>query len=262
MPIKKRKDIVTQVKDLLDEGNALKASFREIHYPAVVKNKNEMQQIIKFMTKSNAFISNTFGQQSDYYTQVQSYSSRPYRDEMFKVLGIVEGLYENLVAEYDSPAKSETLSLKYDIIIDELNLLDTTYEEVIVEINGTYLDHYYTSMYILVRKLLENLLYDCVQLYYGTQDVDKYYNTARDQHQGYGVLIESFNIMKNEQNFKTKVGDFDQLFIDLLKEFQEKGNRDAHSLFNLPHQDFIEERKDKLNNLIKKLDSVLQKLKN
>ncbi len=56
------------------------------------------------------------------------------------------------------------------------------------------------------------------------------------------------------------VGDFDQKFIDLLKEFQETGNHNAHSLFNLPYQDFIEERKDKINNLIKKLDWVLQKL--
>ena len=42
------------------------------------------------------------------------------------------------------------------------------------------------------------------------------------------------------------VGDVEQNFIDLLKEFQEKGNRDTHSLFNLAHQDFIEEKKEKM----------------
>jgi len=46
----------------------------------------------------------------------------------------------------------------------------------------------------------------------------------------------------------------------LLKEFQETGNQDAHSVFNLTHQDFIEERKEKIINLIKKLDWMLQKL--
>jgi hypothetical protein len=45
-------------------------------------------------------------------------------------------------------------------------------------------------------------------------------------------FFENFNGMKNDQNFKTMVGDFDQEFIDLLKEFQETGNRNAHSLFN------------------------------
>ena len=66
--------------------------------------------------------------------------------------------------------------------------------------------------------------------------------------------------MIKETRFKTDVGDVEQQFIDLLKEFQEKGNKHAHSLFDLPHQDFIEERKDKINNLIKKLDWILQKL--
>lgn len=45
-----------------------------------------------------------------------------------------------------------------------------------------------------------------------------------------------------------------------IKEFQEKGNINAHSLFNVPHQDFIEERKDKINVLIKKLNIILQRL--
>ena len=91
-------------------------------------------------------------------------------------------------------------------------------------------------------------------------DVDKYFNTTKGQHQGFGTLIDNFNIMIKETRFKTDVGDVEQRFIDLLKGFQEKGNKNAHSLFNLPHQDFIEERKDKINNLIKKLDLIIQKL--
>jgi len=104
------------------------------------------------------------------------------------------------------------------------------------------------------------LLYDCLKAYYGGQDVEKYFNTSKSQHQGFGTLIDNFNQMINDTNFKTMVGDIEQQFIDLLKEFQEKGNKNAHSLFNLPHQDFIEERKEKINNLIKKLDWALQKL--
>ncbi len=66
--------------------------------------------------------------------------------------------------------------------------------------------------------------------------------------------------MIKEARFKTNIGDVEQQFIDILKQFQEKGNKDAHSLFNLPHQDFIEERKEKINNLVKKLDFISQML--
>ena len=219
-----------------------------------------MAQINKFMTKSKVLISKHFGQESEYYKQVEASSSNPYRKECHLVLGVVTGLYENLESGYESLKESYTLSLKYDKIIEEMNLQDAIYEEVIAEINGTYINHYFVSMYIMVRKLLENLLYDCLKAFYGTQDIEKYYNPGKNRHQGYGVLIDSFNQMINDTQFKTIVGDADQRFIDLLKEFQETGNHNAHSLFNLAHQDFIEERKEKINNFIKKLDWVLKKL--
>lgn len=253
-------DFKKQLKELLEEGNKLKSSFDLIEYPAVVKDDNEMAQINKFMTKSKVLISKHFGQESEYYKQVEASSSNPYRKECHLVLGVVTGLYENLESGYESLKESYTLSLKYDKIIEEMNLQDATYEEVIAEINGTYINYYFASMYIMVRKLLENLLYDCLKAFYGTQDIEKYYNPGKNRHQGYGVLIDSFNQMINDTQFKTIVGDVDQRFIDLLKEFQETGNRNAHSLFNLAHQDFIEERKDKINNFIKKLDWVLKKL--
>ena len=113
---------------------------------------------------------------------------------------------------------------------------------------------------LLRAQKFDNLIYDCLKTFYGTNNVEKYFNTSKNRHQGYGTLIDNFNHMIKEPRFKTNIGDFEQNFIDLLKEFQEKGNRNAHSLFNLPHQDFIEERKEKINNLIKKLDCVLQKL--
>lgn len=255
----KNQDLIKQSKELLEEGNKLKSSFGRMEYPAVVKDDNEMAQINKFMTKSKALISKSFGQESEYYKQLEASSSKPYRKEFHLVLGVLTGLYENLESGYESLRELYATSLKFDKII-EMELSDNTYEEVIAEINGTYIDYYFASMYIMIRKLLENLLYDCLKAFYGTQDVEKYYNTGKNRHQGYGVLIDNFNQIIKEQIFKTNIGDFEQQFIDLLKEFQEKGNRNAHSLFNLPHQDFIEERKEKINTLIKKLDWVLQKL--
>jgi len=52
------------------------------------------------------------------------------------------------------------------------------------------------------------------------------------------------------------VGEVDQKYIDLLKDFKETGDSNAHSLFNLPHQYLIEEKKDFLNLFIKRLTEI------
>ncbi|MHA1334119.1 MAG: hypothetical protein ACTSPW_00040 [Promethearchaeota archaeon] len=72
------------------------------------------------------------------------------------------------------------------------------------------------------------------------QDIEKYFNIRKNLHQGYGVLIDNFNNIIHNRNFKIMVGYIDRKIIDLLKEFQETGNHNAYSLFNLAYQDFIE----------------------
>ncbi len=194
----------------MDECNKLKTSFRSIEYPAVVADDNEMAQINKLITKTKALISKDFGEDSPYYKQVDAQCSKPYRKEFHLVMAVLTALYENLREDYESLKEPYTSSLKFEKIIEELNLSDKIYEEIIAEINGTYTDHYFTSMYILIRKLLENLLYDCLKVYYGTQDIDKYYNTTKNQHQGFGTLIDNFNQMIKDTKFKTMIGDFEQ----------------------------------------------------
>ncbi|MHA1748741.1 MAG: hypothetical protein ACTSYF_08910, partial [Promethearchaeota archaeon] len=61
-------------------------------------------------------------------------------------------LYDDFKNDYETLIYSFTTSLKFENIIEE-NITDATYEEVIAEINGTYCDHYFASMYIMVRKL-------------------------------------------------------------------------------------------------------------
>ncbi|KKL25511.1 hypothetical protein LCGC14_2404570 [marine sediment metagenome] len=116
-------------------------------------------------------------------------------------------LNDDLKNDYEILIQSFVTSLEFEKII-EMNLSDEIYQEVIKEINGTYIDHYFASMYIMVRKLLENLLYDCLKKYYDT-DVDKYFNAGKGQHQGFGTLIDNFNITIKETRFKTDIGDFE-----------------------------------------------------
>jgi len=153
------------------------------------------------------------------------------------------------------------VKLKHELIIDlDVQFQNTLYIEVVEEINGTYKHGFFTSLYVLVRKLLENLLIDCLRKYYTKQLSDKFFDTNKKKFHGFGLLRENFNSMIQEAGFISQVGTFEQKFIDLLKEFKDKGDIDAHSLFNLPHQDFIEERKDKLNLLIKRLIYIKENL--
>ena len=217
-----------------------------------INDKNNLPMILEYAKTTTKYMKNKY----EVYDIHERYNFLEHADVMREQIGILEPVSKRIIKGKELNHLEE---FEFIEIIDEKNITDKSYEEVVAEINGTYNDEYFTSMYIMVRKLLENLLYDCLKKYYST-DVDKYYNTTRGQHQGYGRLIENFSDMIKETRFKTEVGDIEQQFIDLLKEFQEKGNKNAHSLFSLPHRDFIEERRDKINNLIKKLDWIIQKL--
>ncbi len=61
-------------------------------------------------------------------------------------------------------------------------------------------------------------------------------------------------------DFNSKVGIVEQNYIDLLNDFREKGNIHTHSLFNLPHQDFIEQNKEKINHFIRRLVHIKRNL--
>jgi hypothetical protein len=243
-----------QIEEILEEYNNFNASYQPVLFPSL----EEMTKINEIILKTKTFIIAYF-KGTPYNEHIEYYGNRKDKSGLDMVISVLTVLNENLNKQQTVIKKPQS-TLKFDKIIEESNVTDNTYEEVIAEINGTYKDNYFTSMYIMVRKMLENLIYDCLKAFYRTHDIEKYFDTNNYKHQGYGTLIDNFNQMIKETRFKTDVGDIGQQFIDLLKEFQEKGNRNAHSLFNLPHQDFIEERRDKINNLIKKLDWVLQKL--
>jgi len=153
------------------------------------------------------------------------------------------------------------ISLKYEIILDEIDLKSDIYTAVIDEINNTYKFGFFTSMYILIRKLLENMIYDCLKKYYGMTNLDKFFNTDKTQHHGFSKLRLNFNLLIQDPNFIAMVGIVDQKFIDLLGEFRDAGNVNAHSLFNFPHQNFVEKKKEEINILLSRLKTILENLR-
>ncbi len=245
--------VTKQLEEFFEEFIKYKQNRTDFRGPGPYYNSEEAGRISKLYIKAKALVANNFGEESQYFEQIRLNTIKIDRKNLEIIVGVLEALYENLQRKYENIKPSQKSALKYENIIEEINLNNSIYEEIVNEINGTYSFHFFTSMYILIRKLLENLIYDCLKQYYGVQQINKFYNTAKNHHHGFGTLIENFKIMINETNFKANVGDVEQRIIDLLKEFQEKGNKDTHSLFNLAHQDFIEERREKINDLIKKL---------
>ncbi len=138
-------------------------------------NQEEIAKTNGLITRAKALVLNHFREESLYFKQIELHSQggrqdKCGRNELHIVMEDLKVLYDNFKKDHESLEETVTISLKFDTIID-VNLSDDTYEEVIGEINGTYSDYYFASMYIMVRKLFENLLYDCLKALYGTQEV-------------------------------------------------------------------------------------------
>ncbi len=251
----RKREIIAQVEGIIKDYYKHLKKYGE---GSTIYHAEETRNLHKILTRTIAAASRAVTKDSVYYLSIEKVYNSNYniKEQLKYIIGSLGGLLVDLKQNYVDKIESKSITLEFDSIIEDVDLGDEKYQEVIEEINGTYQDFYFTSMYILIRKLLENLIYDCLKYYYGTRNVDKYFSTGDDRHHGFGTLISKFNEMINDSDFKRDVGDVEQGYIDFLKEFQEKGNKNAHSLFNLSHQDFIEKRREKINVFMKKLKNL------
>ncbi len=170
-------------------------------------------------------------------------------------------LPEQIIETIDMIGKIKT-PLKFDRIVErDIKFSEDTYNAIIREINTTYLHYCFTAMYILVRKLLENLVLDSLRLFYGPSGIDNYYNSNKRRFLGFSRLRKNFQTMINKTDFIQKVHTIDQKIIDWLLIFKESGDIHAHSTFSIGHQNLIEENKGILNDLLKILEQIKLKLK-
>jgi len=252
----RKREIIAQVEGIIKDYYK---HLRKYGEGSTIYEAEETRNLHIILTRTIAAASRAVSKDSVYYLSIEKVYNSNYKikEQLKYIIGSLGGLLVDLKQNYIDIIESKSITLEFDLIIEDIDLGDEKYQEVIKEINGTYQDFYFTSMYILIRKLLENLIYDCLKSYYGTKNVDKYYKTGDDRRHGFGILISNFNEMINDSDFKRDVGDVEQGYIDLLKEFQERGNKNAHSLFNLPHQDFIEKQKEKIYMFMKKLKDIM-----
>jgi len=150
--------------------------------------------------------------------------------------------------------------LSFDTFIkNNIKFDDDLYTQIIKEINITYSNRLFNATFILTRKLLENLVIDCLRKYF-TPNVDNFFSVQNRMFLPFSQLIENFNSMIRKSNFISFVGSIPKYYVDTLKKFKDIGNSSAHSIFSLPSRTIIENNRDELNNLLFGLDKILKKL--
>ncbi len=160
----------------------------------------------------------------------------------------------------DENDEQEIDGLKYQFIIDPEIPFTDDYKEIIDDINNAYRKKFFDCGYILVRKLLENLLIDCLRKYYTMHNVDKFFNDEKRKFLPFSKLRLNFNTMINDKDFIASVGEIQQILIDYLEIFKETGNASAYSFFSINHHHLMEENRDKLMILLKQLVKIYNKL--
>lgn len=246
--------LINELEEVVSNLDSVKASMSFVSDPALAA---------QMISKAKLIIIEFDGNDSKFIKDIEDIRNRydTLRHSTFlEIKGIIKGFLDLCKKKIISTEKFKGISLKYEKIVDDLDLGNEIYTDVIDEINNTYKFGFFTSMYILIRKLLENLIYDCLKKYYGTGDLDKFFDKSKAKHHGFSTLRSNFNALIQETNFLAMVGDVDQKIIDLLGEFKDSGNVNAHSLFNFAHQNFVEEKKEEINLLLRRLKSILENL--
>jgi len=169
--------------------------------------------------------------------------------------------YEDMIkVEIEDNIYSDKDDLKFQYIIDPEIPLEDDYIEIVNEINQAYKKGFFNCVYILVRKLLENLMIDCLRRYYTMGEIEKFFDQTRNKFLPFSRLRLKFNEMIEETNFIASVGEIQHHVIDYLEIFREIGNSSAHSFFSVNHQLIIESNRDKLLIILKQLVKILNKL--
>lgn len=102
--------------------------------------------------------------------------------------------FEDLKAELSEKNQDfESADLKYQKLIDPNISIDNDYRKIITDINNAYSKGFYDCVYILVRKLLENQLIDCLRNFYTMEQINKFYDQDRGKFHPFNRLKLNFS---------------------------------------------------------------------
>ena len=143
-------------------------------------------------------------------------------------------------------------------LIDNIYTTNIFYYKLISEINCLYERGFVLALWVLIRKLFENLIIDILRKQYGTISLDLYFDVSKRKFQSFSVLINNFKLNKNDFIYVTT--ELDNALINEINEFRETGNSSAHSIdVDLNIDDFTD-RKERINYLTQFLFRLLDNI--
>ena len=124
------------------------------------------------------------------------------------------------------PARSKFVKMKNK---------DHFYNVLTGEVNKAYASDMPNAVFVLSRKLIENLLIDLLRLKFKT-DTNIYYDKSRKRFQDLSVLIS--NLSKRKSLFVVDERDIEKI-VPRLNKLREKSNATAHSITEITKMDEI-----------------------
>ena len=113
----------------------------------------------------------------------------------------------------------------------------------ILELNKTYAYGCYTAVFLLARKVIENLIIDILRKKFPENskiNKELYFNISENRFQDFSIILD--NLYKKRYDFGPESKAVERLF-NLSKRFKKDANDKAHSWFHLV------ERKSEIDNL-------------
>ena len=144
-------------------------------------------------------------------------------------------------------------------LVDDKFVVDKFYLDLVQEINRSYRYGLPSATWILLRKILENLLIDSLRQRYGTAKLDLFYWKERRRFHDFSKLLSNFK--SNLADFKPFSSALNDEVINRLAIFKEIGNSNAHSIDVLVTIESIDKQKDQINHLIHLLYELVRKIR-
>lgn len=129
------------------------------------------------------------------------------------------------------------------------------FKSLISEINVAYTYQLYTSTYVCLRKLFENLIIELLRKKFGTTELNLYYWSEKGRFHDFSKLIENFESKVND--FRLHTSSFDQSFFDFLKNFREVASANAHSIDIYTDSKEFEDKRERMNHCVALLCNVI-----
>ena len=137
-------------------------------------------------------------------------------------------------------------------------LPDDFYVRLVEEINRIYVARIPMALWILIRKLLENLIIDILRKKYSTGNLSLYYDVSRGRFHDFSVLL--VNLEGKKEDFRYITPNLDKSLIQKINKYRETGNSGAHSIDVNLSIDEIAKDKDNINYITQLLLRILQNI--